>query len=159
VSFVTCDVPSFALEIGVRYLHFVSIFVLAASLWAQVLQLRPSLTRGQIFQLQRIDLLYAIGAVLVLATGLLQWLAVGKPAEFYSKNPVFHTKLTLFLLIGLLSAYPSIFFAKQRKGPEAEVVAVPRAVIWSVRAEVILLAFLPLLASLMARGIGYAAGS
>jgi putative membrane protein len=149
--------PSLALEITVRYLHFVSVFLLAASLWAQVLSLRPVLTRGEIARLQRIDLLYAAGAILVLATGLLQWLAVGKPADFYTRNPVFHAKLTLFLVIGLASAYPSVFFARQRKGPTEESVPVPAAVVWSVRAEVGLLAVLPLLANLMARGIGYAA--
>ena len=142
------------LEILIRYLHFISLFALSAALLAQAFLLRPEMTRREIAQIQRVDILYAVMVVLVLGTGFAQWFWVGKPSQFYSSNPIFHAKLTLFLIIGLLSAWPSVFLGKQRKGDSKETVRVPKGVILSVRAEVLLLILMPLLASLMAKGVG-----
>jgi putative membrane protein len=57
-------------------------------------------------------------------------------------------------LIGIVSIYPTIFFARNKKGEPSEALAVPRAVTWSVRLELLFLLAMPLLATLMARGIG-----
>jgi len=141
-------------DILIRYLHFISIIVLFAALLGQFLLLRSRMTRREILRVQRIDILYAVIVVIVLATGFAQWFWVAKPAEFYSSNPVFHVKITLFLLIGIISAYPSVFLGKNKKGDPEEIVAVPKLVIVSVRIELLLLFMIPLLAILIARGIG-----
>lgn len=141
-------------EIGVRYLHFASILALGAGLIGQCVLMRGAMLRSEIVRLQKLDIVYGLSAILVLVTGLLQWFAVGKPSSFYSGNPVFHAKITLFLVIGLVSIYPSVFFGKQRKGEPEDWVQVPGGVVWSVRAETVLLFLLPLLATLMARGMG-----
>ena len=142
------------LEILIRFLHFISLFALSAALLAQAFLLRPEMTRREIAQIQRVDILYAVMVVLVLGTGFAQWFWVGKPSQFYSSNPIFHAKVTLFLIIGILSAWPSVFLGKQNKGEPGEAIEVPRSVILSVRAEVVHLALMPLLASLMAKGVG-----
>ncbi len=143
-----------AIDLGVRYLHFLSVFTLVAVVLMQRVLIRPEVARWEVVRLQKVDLVYAISAVTTLLTGLAQWLWVGKPAAYYGSNPVFHTKFTLFLIVGLLSIWPSVFFGKQRKGEPGDVVKVPSGVVWSIQAELILLAAMPLLASLMARGIG-----
>lgn len=142
----------------VRYLHFICLLALASSIFGQFLLLRPRprLRRSEVVRLARLDQIYAAAVIGVLATGLLQWFLVGKGAAFYSHNPVFHTKLGLFGLIGIVSIYPTLFFAKQRKGNEADELAVSPWLIWSVRIELLLLLAMPLLATLMARGIGNA---
>ena len=142
------------LEISIRYLHFISLIALSAAVFAQAFLLRPEMTRREIAQIQRVDILYAVMVVAVLATGFAQWFWVGKPSQFYSSNPIFHAKLTLFLIIGILSAWPSVFLGRQRKGDSEETIEVPKSVTLSVRAEVLLLILMPLLASLMARGVG-----
>ena len=143
-------------DLIIRYLHFVSIFILVAAVLGQHLILRGSITRALVGKAQKLDIAYAIAVVVVLATGLLQWFVVGKPADFYSSNPVFHTKLTLFLVIGLVSIYPSVYLWKNRKGAQDELVTIPKGIIWSVRVELFILFLMPLLATLMARGIGIA---
>jgi putative membrane protein len=143
-------------DLIIRYLHFVSIFILVAAVLGQHLILRGSITRALVGKAQKLDIAYAIAVVVVLATGLLQWFVVGKPADFYSSNPVFHTKLTLFLVIGLVSIYPSVYLGKNRKGDPDELVTIPKGIIWSVRVELFILFLMPLLATLMARGIGIA---
>lgn len=107
----------------------------------------------------RIDGVYGLAAVVLLAAGLTLWLgSFGKPAEFYSKNWIFHLKLALFLGIGLLSIYPTVFFLKNRKGNPEEVVTVPSKIFWMLRLEIVLLFIIPLLAGLMARSVGYFGG-
>ncbi len=141
-------------EILIRYLHFISIFVVFAAVLGQHLVLRGTITRARVGVAQRFDIAYAISVVLVLATGLAQWFWIGKGAAFYSSNPVFHTKLTLFLIIGIVSIYPSVFLGKNRKGDPSEEIVIPPALVWSVRIELVLLLVMPLLATLMAKGIG-----
>ena len=147
-----------AADIFIRTLHFASILTLVAAVAAQHWGLQKRLTRFAIARLQRIDLVYGISAILVLGTGLLQWFVAGKPAEFYSSNPIFHLKITLLLLVGLISIYPSIYFARARKGPPDEEIVIPPLLGWSVRIELILLFAMPLFATLMARGIGLPSG-
>lgn len=142
------------IDILVRYLHFVSLILLLAAVLGQHLLLRKQMTRGEIARVQRLDILYAVTVIIVLLTGFAQWLWIGKPAEFYSSNPVFHMKITLFLLVGIISIYPSVFLGKQKKGDPEESIAVPAGLIWCVRIELLLLFAMPLLATLIARGIG-----
>lgn len=142
------------IDILVRYLHFVSLILLLAAVLGQHLLLRKQMTRGEIARVQLLDILYAVTVIIVLLTGFAQWLWIGKPAEFYSSNPVFHMKITLFLLVGIISIYPSVFLGKQKKGDPEESIAVPAGLIWCVRIELLLLFAMPLLATLIARGIG-----
>jgi putative membrane protein len=143
------------LEIIIKYLHFLSIFTIVAALSGEHLLLKDQLSRKEIRRISILDTIYGISALTLLLAGLSLWLWVGKPAEFYSKNWIFHLKLTLFIIIGLLSIYPTIFFLKQRKGDEEEKVDVPKRVKMMIRLELLLLFIIPLLASLMAKGIGY----
>ena len=142
-------------EIFLRYLHFISIFAIVGALVSEHLLLKKSLTRREIGRLSRIDAVYGIAALTLLGAGFTLWFAdVGKPAVFYSANPIFHTKISLFLLIGILSIYPTVFFIRNRKGVPDETVAVPKSVFWLLRFELLLLMIIPLLAGLMAKGVG-----
>lgn len=143
-------------ELLLRYLHFISIFAIVSSLVSEHLLLKKNLTRAAIGKIATIDAIYGMSALLLLTVGFTLWLGgFGKPTEFYSKNWIFHTKLTLFIAVGLLSIYPTIFFLKNRKGNPEEVVAIPGTIFWMLRFELLLLFIIPLLAGLMSRGIGY----
>jgi putative membrane protein len=144
------------LEILLRYVHFISIFAIVGSLASEHMLLKSQLTRAEIGKLAKIDAVYGIAALTLLGAGLTLWFGeVGKPAVYYSKNWIFHTKITLFLTVGLLSIYPTIFFLKNRKGKVDEMVLVPKTVFWLLRLELLLLFIIPLLAGLMARGVGF----
>jgi putative membrane protein len=142
-------------EILLRYLHFVSIFAIVGVLVSEHVLLKQTLTRAEIGRLARIDAIYGLAALTLIAAGLTLWLGgFGKPAVFYTKNWVFHLKLSCFLLVGILSIFPTVFFIRNRKGDRAETVTVPASVFWLLRLELFLLAVIPLLAGLMARGVG-----
>jgi putative membrane protein len=60
----------------------------------------------------------------------------------------------LFVIIGLLSIYPTVFFIKKRKGNPTELVTIPKSIFLMIRLELVLVFTIPLLAGLMAKGIG-----
>jgi len=143
-------------EILLRYVHFISIFAIVGSLVSEHLLLKNELTRAEIGRLARIDAVYGIAALTLLTAGLTLWLgSIGKPAIVYTKNWIFHTKITCFALVGILSIYPTIFFIKNRKGNQNDVVAIPKSIFWLLRFELLLLFIIPLLAGLMAHGVGF----
>ena len=143
-------------ELILRYFHFICIFAIVGSLVSEHLLLKPELTREELKRLSRIDAVYGIAALTLLGVGLTLWLGgFGKPSIYYSKNWVFHLKITLFAIIGLLSIYPTIFFIKQSKGEPTERVNIPKSIFWMLRFELLLLFVIPMLAGLMSRGVGF----
>ena len=143
-------------EILLRYIHFICIFLITGTLITEYVLLKKIMTRSEISRLAKIDAVYGIAAITLITAGLTLWLGgFGKPAVYYNKNWIFHTKLTLFLIVGLLSIRPTGFFIKQRKGNPEETVTVPASILWLLKLELLLLAIIPLLAGFMSRGVGY----
>jgi putative membrane protein len=143
-------------EIFIRYIHFIGLFTVVSTLVSEHLLLKKELSRNEISRLARIDAVYGLAALVVLGAGLTLWFGgIGKPSMYYSQNWIFHLKITLFAIVGLLSIYPTRFFIKNRKGNPAETIKIPSAVVIVLRIELLLLFMIPLLAALMARGIGF----
>jgi putative membrane protein len=143
-------------EILVRYFHFITIFALVSSLVAEHLLLKKEMTRADISRISRIDAVYGLAAVLVVAAGLTLWFSgIGKPSVYYSKNWIFHVKVTMVLIVALLSIYPTVFFIKNRKGNSNDVITIPTMIFMLIRLELLLLLITPLFAALMARGVGF----
>ncbi len=144
------------LEIFLRYVHFNSIFAIVGSLVSEHLLLKKEVTRAELDRLSKIDAVYGIAALILVSVGLTLWLgSIGKPAIYYTKNWIFLTKVGLFSLVGILSIYPTVFFIKNRNGDPDELVKIPSSIFWMLRLELLLLFVIPLLAGLMARGVGF----
>lgn len=141
------------MEFLIHSLHLLAALLLAGALVIENMAINRQISREDLRNLLKVDAVYGLSASVVFLCGLSLWLWVGKPSSFYSANPVFHAKLALFVLIVLLSAYPTFFFLQQRKNPD-DSIAVPAGVIRVLRLELVLLAIIPLLAFLMARGVG-----
>jgi putative membrane protein len=80
---------------------------------------------------------------------------------FYAHNPVFHFKLGLFVLVGLLSILPTRAFLRWRRARRADPHwRVPTAEWRNARrwlvVELHLLALIPLAAVIMSRGLRFA---
>ena len=136
-----------------RYLHFLAIFVFAGSLIIENMAIKPTINGEDARNLAKVDAVYGISATLVFGMGLALWLWIGKPSEYYTSNPVFQGKIFLFIIIALVSVYPSAFFIKQRKS-QSESIEVPRLIPILLKIEMILLLLSPILAYLATRGIG-----
>ena len=140
-------------ELMIRYAHFIGIILLSSMLVVENILMSREISAQTLKKLVFVDRLYGIGAVVTLLAGLSLWLWLGKPKAFYSDNPLFHAKLGLFVLIGVLSVVPTIFIARGNKARQESFV-LPGYVMMIKRFELIGITLLPLLAVLMARGVG-----
>ena len=134
-----------------KYLHFIGIFGVVGALSVEWALTKKEVSGNTLSLLAKVDAVYGVSSILVLAAGFIMWFGVGKPAEFYSTNGLLHLKIGLFAIIGGLSIYPSIFFFKNRK-TESEEVQVPNLILMLIRIEVVLLLLIPLLATFVADG-------
>lgn len=149
------------LDAILAYTHFLSIIALVSTVVAEAFLCRPGLTLPWVQRLGRVDLLYLVTAVLALSSGLLRMFFGAKGAAFYYNNPVFWVKIGLFIIVGLISIIPTMRFIRWAKRLQADEgngkiddqeVTSTAAIIYL---ELGLLALIPLMGSLMARGFGY----
>lgn len=138
----------------IRYIHFTGIMIVVAMVIAELVLVRSVLQRATIRKIWMLDNIYGLFSLIVVGAGLYLWLGIGKTASFYSTNPVFHTKIGLFIVVGILSIWPTVFYFKQRKGDQCEQVEVPRYMKRIIIAELTILGIIPLLGTLMAQGVG-----
>ena len=149
------------MNILIPYLHYIGIMVLMGSVIAEHVMLKPGINKEQIKSLATIDLIYGLSAVIVLITGLLRWFLVDpKGAEFFNKNPLFHIKITLFVIVAILSIFPTIKFLKWRKqvkkGKAIEITEKEaKKQLMLIRIELFLLVIIPLLAVMVAGGVRF----
>jgi putative membrane protein len=137
----------------VKYLHFVSVFAMLSFLVAELALVRTSMKRGEIAKISKLDGLYGLMAVIMVAAGLILWFGVGKPSSFYTANLLFHIKVGLAVLVGLISIVPTVFFLKNRKGNQDEEVSIPPRIKGLIILQLVIIGLIPLLAVLMANGV------
>ncbi|OCS47220.1 DUF2214 family protein [Ralstonia pickettii] len=147
------------LDALLAYLHYISIFTLIVFLTAEAVVLRPDMTPEIRKRLGRYDAVYGVAAVAVVVTGVLRVIYGAKGYAFYVHNPVFHIKIGLFILVGLLSIVPTINILRWKKQGKTlpDFVPTPSEIAKTRRWVMIeshLIIFIPLAAVLMARGIG-----
>src|SRR3990167_4194629 len=95
------------------YLHYLSIFLLFALLTLEHGLFKQPLDLQRARRLLRIDAAYGASAGLVLVTGAVRAVWFGKGLDYYLHNGLFHAKLGLFVLIGLLSILPTKLFLRR----------------------------------------------
>jgi putative membrane protein len=134
------------------FLHHLAAFTLVAALVVEFVVIRDELNTRTARRLARADMLLGISAGVLLVVGLLRVFYFEKGAAFYFHNAAFIAKLVLFVLVALLSIYPTLKFLSWKKGLDpASVPAIRRILHLELAGVVLILLF----AALMARGIGY----
>jgi putative membrane protein len=140
------------------YLHYLSIILTGGFLIGELVMCRPEITPEQRRRLPGIDVVFFVAALLALATGLLRLFFYAKGVSFYVGNPFFWVKMALYVIIAAMSIAPTRAFGRWKRALDAggapptapEIAGVRRL----LHIELGLLALLPLMAVLMARGIG-----
>jgi putative membrane protein len=140
------------------FIHFAGAFVLFGALFAQAALLMTGVGPGKVSyaRLARMDIVYACGALAVLIGGVLRVFYGARGAAFYIENPAFHAKVTLFILIALISIAPTVTFIKWRRAAKVDPAFLPapkalKRVKMILHVQLTLLALLILSASVMAR--------
>ena len=139
--------------------HHLLIFSLAGILAAELAMIRPGLAGAGLRRLGIIDLHYGLIATLILAVGFARVFYGVKGPEFYLGNHAFWAKIAAFLVVGVLSAPPTVRILQWRRRARNEPdFALSVADVAGVRcflvAEVAIFALIPIFAAAMARGYG-----
>lgn len=138
------------------WLHYLAVFVLFSTLVVEHLLFRPQLDAATAKRIGLVDAIYGMSAGAVLITGLAR-MAYEKGFAFYMQHWAFYALFILFVIVGLLSIYPTVIYLRWRKDVRegrAPVIdaETARRVILILRTELLLLLVMPLLAAWMARG-------
>lgn len=140
-------------------LHFAGAFAVFGALFAQAAMLLTGPGKVSYARLARMDIVFGAAAAVTLTGGLLRVFLGARGPDFYLQNPAFHLKLTLFVLVALISIWPTLTFIRWRKAAKRDPAFMPPApelkrVKMLVHVEMTLLAVLVVAASVMARWYG-----
>ena len=147
------------LDLVLAILHHLSIFALFGVLVAELLLIRRGMSVGDVRRVSGIDIWNGALAGVILVIGFCRAIFSAKGWAYYAHNAMFHAKIGTFILIGLLSIWPTIEIIKWKRAQRSDAGALPpMGRIAMVRRllfiEVILFALLPIFAAAMARGYG-----
>jgi len=147
------------LEAILAYLHLLAILTMVVFIASEAALCRVEwLNAAVVERLAKVDMVYGIAAIAVLATGVARtWWGI-KGTAWYWTNPLLHVKLTLFIIVGVISIFPTLTYSRWRKAlrssgslpAEAEIRKTRKLVM--IQAHVI--AVIPLAAVFLARGFG-----
>jgi putative membrane protein len=146
--------------ITAAYLHHLAAFVVLAALMVELVLLKGELTTMSARSVLRMDMAYGMAALVVLVAGFVRVFYTEKGSAYYFDSASFLLKLGLFIVVGLLSVYPTIKFVGWRKAlregrvPDFDA-ATRRKVRMLIHIELTLLFVIILMAIMMARGVWY----
>jgi len=146
-------------EALLAYAHLLAILTMVVFLASEAALCRGEwLNAAVVERLARVDTIYGVASVMVLLTGLARTWLGAKGMGWYWTNPLLHVKLTLFVIVGLVSIKPTITFIRWRRAllasgalPDAAQVKATRRLVM-VQAHIV--ALIPLAAVFLARGFG-----
>lgn len=148
------------LDALLAWLHFMAIFVFFAFLTAAYMLLRGPVDARVALLLKRCDAWIGAAAVATIITGLLRIFAGAKGAAFYVNNPVFWTKIILFVIVGLMAIPTGKALGRWARAAQADSAFIASesealAIRKRMMVQIHLLALVPLAAVFMARGMGH----
>jgi len=147
------------LEAILAYLHLLAILTMVVFIASEAALCRVEwLNAAVVERLAKVDRVYGIAAVAVIATGVARTWWGMKGTAWYWTNPLLHLKLTLFVIVGVISIFPTIRYLRWRQAlrttgalpAEAEIRKTRKLVM--IQAHII--AVIPLAAVFLARGFG-----
>ena len=104
------------LEAILASLHLVAILTLVTFMASQAAMCRIEWMNAAVVErLVRLDIIYQIAMVSVLATGLVRVFWGIKGVSWYATQPLLHLKITLFVVMVILSIAPTLAFRRWRR--------------------------------------------
>jgi putative membrane protein len=148
---------------GVAYVHYLSFMLCFGALVLERRLIKANPNKSEATLMVITDVVYGLAALALLVSGILRVLYFGQGSEFYTENPLFWWKVGLYLGVGGLSLYPTVTYIlwaiPLRKGELPQVSeALAGRLAWILNIELVGFALVPLLATLMARGVGLPTG-
>ncbi|MFT4190604.1 MAG: DUF2214 family protein [Comamonas sp.] len=137
--------------------HITAILTLVVFIASSAALCRPEWFNGAALErLARLDLIYGLAAAAVLLSGLARSFWGMKGAEWYWGSPLLHLKLTLFVVVALLSLQPTLAIRRWLKAFRADGTLPPAEAILRTRRQIMrqahLIPVIAIVAIFMARG-------
>jgi putative membrane protein len=144
----------------VAFLHHIAFVFIMLTLAIEMVLLKQPMTVDNAKKILRYDAIYGISAGLILLLGTLRVMMFEKGPAYYMHSGPFIAKMALFILVGLISIYPTMTFLKWRQPLKQGIVPnigdpLNRRLRILIHIELTLLALMILNAALMAKGIGH----
>ncbi len=143
----------------VAYIHYLCILLCIGSLLFERLTLQIDLNRSGVISIIIADIIYGLAGVMLIITGILRVRYFGQGADFYIHNPLFWVKVAAYISVGLLSLYPTITYIlwaipiSKNNLPTLTSKLISRFRL-IINVELVGFCLIPLVATLMTRGIG-----
>lgn len=146
---------------AVAYVHYLSFMVCFAALVVERWLIRPNPERKSTVVMVLTDVVYGVAGLSLLVSGIFRVLYFGQGTDFYTANPLFWCKVGTYLAVSALSLYPTItyirWFFSLRRGEDLQVSdSVANRLRMTINIELLGFTLTPMLATLMARGVGLA---
>lgn len=143
----------------VAWIHYIAIMLMMACLLGEHLALKAKLTAAQARTLQRLDIIYGAAAMIILVTGIGR-MYLEKGVTYYLQNGAFHALVGIFVVVAVLSIYPTVTILRWRAdtgaGRGQELAAGQYKNLQMImRLEMALVLLAPLFATWMAHGSLY----
>jgi putative membrane protein len=97
------------------FAHHLAAFMIVAAITSELVLLDRMLSVDQARRIQRADMVYGLSAGALVVVGLLRVFYFEKGSAYYFHNVFFILKMSLFLLVALLSIYPTLLFVSWNK--------------------------------------------
>lgn len=108
------------LEAVLAALHLVAILTFVVFLSSQAALCRIEWMNAAVVErLARLDVIYGVAAVLMIASGLARLFWGIKGMSWYVSQPMFHIKITIVVAMAVLSIWPSIMFRRWHRNLQA----------------------------------------
>ncbi len=147
------------LEAILAYLHILAILTMVVFISSEAAICRSEWMNARVVErLVRVDLIYGIAAVLVLASGLARTYWGFKGGGWYWTNWLLHLKIGMFVVVALMSIKPTLMYRRWRRELRATGALPGDAQITDARKWVMIqahiIAIIPIAAVFLARGFG-----
>ena len=127
------------LDLILAVLHHLAILSLILIVGAELALSRGALSASTVRRLASVDLGYGVSAGLIIVVGVCRVIFGAKGWVFYAHTPWFAAKMATYLVVGLLSIYPTVMFLRWRRAADADAAFSPPAVdVAAVRCTVVI---------------------
>ncbi len=108
------------LEAILAALHLVAILTFVVFLSSQAALCRTEwMNTAVVERLVRLDAIYGAAALVMIGSGLARLFWGIKGVSWYVSQPLFHIKITIVVVMAILSIWPSIMFRRWRRNLQA----------------------------------------
>jgi putative membrane protein len=142
------------------FLHHLAAFLVFATLMLELVLLRNDLTLSSARSIVRMDRVYGIAATVLLVVGFVRVFHTEKGSAYYFASGSFLAKLVLFIVVAVLSIYPTLQYLRWRRTlREGRVPQIDdgtrRKIRMVIHLELTLIVVIILMAIMMARGLWF----